>query len=104
MPDTMHNLVTVENRTAWASLAVRLKQTSVAWTISTLTVRASYLGSLQSKPYLGSAALGITDEVEQLGLKGSKKRKSKKLDEDYMVLSHASLLLLVSDHRRFLTA
>ncbi|KDQ55897.1 hypothetical protein JAAARDRAFT_132908 [Jaapia argillacea MUCL 33604] len=29
-------------------------------------------------------ALGITDEVEQLGLKGSKKKKGKKLDEDYM--------------------
>ncbi|KAF9784792.1 hypothetical protein BJ322DRAFT_1006948 [Thelephora terrestris] len=28
-------------------------------------------------------ALGISDEVERLGLKGSKKRKSKKLDEDY---------------------
>lgn len=28
-------------------------------------------------------ALGISDEVEKLGLKGSKKRKSKKLDEDY---------------------
>jgi hypothetical protein len=31
------------------------------------------------------SALGITDEVEMLGLKGSKKKKSKKLDEDYMV-------------------
>jgi hypothetical protein len=30
-------------------------------------------------------ALGITDEVERLGLKGSKKKKGKKLDEDYMV-------------------
>ncbi|KAK7688537.1 hypothetical protein QCA50_008075 [Cerrena zonata] len=29
-------------------------------------------------------ALGITDEVELLGLKGSKKRKGKKLDEDYL--------------------
>lgn len=29
-------------------------------------------------------ALGITDEVEALGLKGNKKRKGKKLDEDYM--------------------
>ncbi|KAH7907254.1 hypothetical protein BJ138DRAFT_522413 [Hygrophoropsis aurantiaca] len=29
-------------------------------------------------------ALGITDEVDRLGLKGSKKKKSKKLDEDYM--------------------
>lgn len=28
-------------------------------------------------------ALGITDEVEELGLKGSKKKKGKKLDEDY---------------------
>jgi len=29
-------------------------------------------------------ALGITDEVEALGLKGSKKRKGKKLDEDFI--------------------
>ncbi|KAI0063379.1 hypothetical protein BV25DRAFT_424390 [Artomyces pyxidatus] len=28
-------------------------------------------------------ALGITDEVDRLGLKGSKKKKSKKLDEDW---------------------
>ena len=28
-------------------------------------------------------ALGITDEVETLGLKGNKKKKSKKLDEDF---------------------
>ena len=31
------------------------------------------------------AALGISDEVDRLGLKGSKKKKSKKLDEDWMV-------------------
>lgn len=30
-------------------------------------------------------ALGITDEVEKLGLKGNKRKKSKKLDEDFMV-------------------
>ena len=30
-------------------------------------------------------ALGISDEVELLGLKGSKKKKGRKLDEDYMV-------------------
>ncbi|TFK48255.1 hypothetical protein OE88DRAFT_1762721 [Heliocybe sulcata] len=29
-------------------------------------------------------ALGITEEVEKLGLKGSKKKKGKKLDEDYL--------------------
>lgn len=34
-------------------------------------------------------ALGITDEVEKLGLKGNKKKKSKKLDEDFMVLLNA---------------
>lgn len=31
-------------------------------------------------------ALGIADEVDRLGLKGSKKKKSKKLDEDWMVM------------------
>lgn len=30
-------------------------------------------------------ALGITDEDDQMKLKGSKKRKSKKLDEDFNV-------------------
>ncbi|KAF8332013.1 uncharacterized protein EI90DRAFT_3056248 [Cantharellus anzutake] len=29
-------------------------------------------------------ALGITEDVEQLGLKGSRRRKSRKLDEDYV--------------------
>ncbi|KAI0028737.1 hypothetical protein K488DRAFT_57880 [Vararia minispora EC-137] len=29
-------------------------------------------------------ALGLTDEIERLGLKGNKKRRGKKLDEDYM--------------------
>ena len=48
-------------------------------------VCVSLFESLQSKLYLGLVALGISDEVEQLGLKGNKKRSSKKLDEDYMV-------------------
>lgn len=30
-------------------------------------------------------ALGIADEVERLGLKGNKKKKGKKLDEDFTV-------------------
>jgi len=30
-------------------------------------------------------ALGIAEEVEALGLKGSKKKKGRKLDEDYNV-------------------
>lgn len=36
--------------------------------------------------YALRAALGIADEVDRLGLKGSKKKRSKKLDEDWMVL------------------
>jgi hypothetical protein len=39
------------------------------------------ISSSSAHPYI--PALGITDDVEKLGLKGSKKRKSKKLDEDY---------------------
>ena len=31
------------------------------------------------------SALGITEEVEKLGLKGSKKKRGKKLDEDFIV-------------------
>lgn len=38
---------------------------------------------LEHPTHLNIPALGISDEVEKLGLKGSKKRKSKKLDEDY---------------------
>lgn len=38
---------------------------------------------LKPSTHPSAPALGITDEVEKLGLKGSKKRKSKKLDEDY---------------------
>jgi hypothetical protein len=39
------------------------------------------------------AALGIADEVDRLGLKGSKKKKSKKLDEDWMVIVAADSFL-----------
>ena len=39
------------------------------------------------------AALGIADEVDRLGLKGSKKKKSKKLDEDWMVIVAADSVL-----------
>lgn len=38
--------------------------------------------STNSMPY---EALGITDEVDKGKLKGSKKKKSKKLDEDFNV-------------------
>lgn len=43
----------------------------------------SCLSELSVLTHLDISALGISDEVEKLGLKGSKKKKSKKLDEDY---------------------
>jgi histone-lysine N-methyltransferase SETD2 len=33
--------------------------------------------------------LGISDEVEKLGLKGNKRKKSRKLDEDFTVTFHS---------------
>jgi hypothetical protein len=36
---------------------------------------------------LSVTALGISDEVEMFGLKGNKKKKGKKLDEDWVVSS-----------------
>lgn len=33
------------------------------------------------------AALGIMDEVEEMGMKGSKKKKARHLDEDFVVSS-----------------
>jgi len=50
------------------------------------------------------AALGISDEVDRLGLKGSKKKKSKKLDEDWMVIVAANSLLWASTKRQAFTA
>ena len=41
-------------------------------------------------------ALGITDEVEMYGLKGSKKKKGKKLDEDFIVRRLILLYAFVS--------
>jgi hypothetical protein len=46
--------------------------------------------SIQVLIFVDILALGITDEVEMLGLKGSKKKKGKKLDEDWVVSSRAS--------------
>ena len=42
-----------------------------------------HLSILDAFTHPRASALGISDEVEKLGLKGSKKKKSKKLDEDY---------------------
>lgn len=43
------------------------------------------------------AALGISDEVDKFALKGNKKKKGRKLDEDYMV-SMISIFLCVRSY------
>jgi len=42
------------------------------------------------------SALGIADEVEQYGLKGNRKKKGRKLGEDFMVRCFLSLSSLSS--------
>jgi hypothetical protein len=78
--DTTRSRATAASRTASASSAGRRRRTWAGWTRSSSTVRAS---PLFPPPADARAALGITDEVETLGLKGSKKKKGRKLDEDY---------------------
>ena len=48
-----------------------------------------------------AAALGIADEVDRLGLKGSKKKKSKKLDEDWMVMVVSNSFLYGTEAHAF---
>jgi hypothetical protein len=87
--------VIAENLTVWASSVARPRLISLGWMIYTSTVRprASSRFLIANVPVL--LALGISDEVEMLGLKGSKKRKSKKLDEDYMVCLASAPVLSV---------
>lgn len=68
----------------WVSLVGRRRPILLPWTIYILMVYSPFPeGGIHT--YLRSLALGILDEVELLGLKGSKKKKSKKLDEDFVV-------------------
>jgi hypothetical protein len=79
-----HNPATVVSLIALASWAAKHRQILVEWTISTWMVRSSLFSGFPALITL-RLALGITEEVEKLGLKGSKKKKGKKLDEDYVV-------------------
>ena len=89
--DMNHSRVIAVNLTAWGSSVARLRLISLGWMIFTSMVRLG-IPYLLFANTLVSSALGISDEVEMLGLKGSKKRKSKKLDEDYMVCSTSALV------------
>jgi hypothetical protein len=80
------SLVTVVKPTASAFSVGKHRQMWLPWMISISMVHASF----SHEPVAHSAqhifsALGISDEVERYGLKGNKKKKSKQLDEDYVV-------------------
>lgn len=91
-----HSRVTVERPTVLASWVARPRLILLGWMTFILMVRllSNTLPLIVNAPTL--LALGITDEVEKLGLKGNKKKKGRKLDEDYMVCLAIvpSLLLL----------
>lgn len=84
-PAMRRNRAIAAKTSVLASLVARLKPILQLWTTCIWMVSTMFsLVSLQLIPCL---ALGITDEVEMLGLKGNKKKKGKKLDEDFIVSS-----------------
>ena len=90
----MHSHATVVNQTALASLVARPRRIWLQWTTCTWTVRAVASLNTARMPDAMYVALGIADEVEMYGLKGSKKKKGKKLDEDFIVRSPALIYVL----------
>jgi len=76
-----HSSAFVESQIVWGTLAARLRLILLLWMIYSSMVGVTSLFERLHSPRI--SALGITDEVEKLGLKGSKRKKSKKLDEDY---------------------
>ena len=79
------NLATVASPTASAILVGRPRQISPLWMTCIWMVRMFIRGQIAWIADVVCVALGITDEVEMYGLKGSKKKKGKKLDEDFIV-------------------
>ena len=82
--DMKHSRATVANQNAWASLVVRLRRILVAWMTCISKVLLCYHLS-DTRLIIMRAALGISDEVDKFALKGNKKKKGRKLDEDYTV-------------------
>jgi hypothetical protein len=82
----MHSRVIVARRSALASLVGRHRRILLEWTTSISMVRF-FLPCHRTLLRAFVVALGIADEVDRLELKGSKKKKSKKLDEDWMVIT-----------------
>jgi hypothetical protein len=81
------SLVIAARTNVLVSLAGRRRRISLEWMIYILMVRPSFSCIPLTFLRAFDAALGIADEVDRLGLKGSKKKRSKKLDEDWMVIA-----------------
>ena len=81
-----HRYVTVGNTTVWAILGAKHKRMLLPWTTFIWMVRFTLApDSLQLITHR-LQALGITDEADLLELKGSRKKKGKKIDDpDFMV-------------------
>jgi hypothetical protein len=80
------------SQTASARLEARRKPISAVWMTYTLTV-SNVIQRHHSCPLTISmiSALGIADDVAALGLKGTKKKKGRKLDEDFIVCAQLRL-------------
>lgn len=83
--DTTHNLAIAASLTVLDTLGAKRKPTLAAWTTCILMVNMNSLIEASKLISFVYAALGITDEVEQLSLRGTKKKKGRKLDEDFIV-------------------
>jgi [histone H3]-lysine36 N-trimethyltransferase len=79
-----HRYVTVASQIVWVTSVARRRRILRLWMISILMVKyTGFIRSVRANVFL---ALGITDEADLMELKGSKKKKGKKIDDpDFMV-------------------
>jgi hypothetical protein len=85
MPAIKHRHVIVESLTVSVSLVARLRQTCLLSTTCIWMVSSVSPYPQPAHPSPSPLALGITDEADIMELKGSKRKKGKKIDDpDFM--------------------
>lgn len=87
---TKRRHVTAGNLTVWGISVVKPRRISQPWTtyISTVSSTCIPTSHFQILTFLNVIALGITDEDELMELKGTKKKRGKKIDDpDFMARS-----------------
>jgi hypothetical protein len=85
MPAIKHRRAIVESLIVSASLAARLRQTYLLSMICIWMVSPLVPYPQPTHPSPSPLALGITDEADIMELKGSKRKKGKKIDDpDFM--------------------